>query len=1083
MARTEPPSPEAISSGTDEEYLPPPRRRGRFRWILALLLLLVALLLSWAWIERIRLADSLIADQLAALDLPASYTVESISPQRQVLRHVVVGDPARPDLTVDTVVIELAARFGLPRIGRVTLVEPRIYASLRDGTLSLGTLDPLLFPEEEGEPFAMPAFDLMLNDARALLESDYGPVGFKAAGAGNLRGGFSGILAVAAPRLALEQCRAEEATLFGRIAIDAERPVFDGPLRIARLLCPESDLTLNRYEADITGRVDRTLDGFEGRFTLAGADSRFAFGEFASLGGEGRFSWRDRALTAEYDLALDDLDLGQLRAASLGAEGTLRGRDGFARLELDGTFAGEAIRPGPALDARLAETESLVAGSLLEPIARQLRAALRSEGQDSRLAADLIVRKIGTSVAGIVPNLTLRGSSGSSLLALSRFQLSSEDGGAPQISGGFSTGGRHLPRIAGRVERDSAGRSELRLRMSEYEAGGGLVAVPELVLAQGSDGVIDIAGGVVAGGALPGGSIEGLQLPLAGRWSPSGGLAMWNRCTTLRFDGLALSDLAIGRREVQLCPPPGSAILRSDGDGTRLAAGINDLELAGSLGGTPLTLTAEAVGFALPGVLTGKGVDVRLGEGEGVARFVLPDLTARLEGDLAGTFSGVEARLAAVPLDLSGAQGNWTYRDSVLALSEASLLLEDREQLDRFRPLVARDAELRLADGVITAALLLREPRSDRAVVRAAIRHDLASGLGGADLFVEGLRFDEGLQPEEVTPLALGVVANTRGQVDGRGRIDWSGESVTSTGRFGTDGLDFAAAFGPVKGVSGTIAFTDLLGMVTAPDQRIAMVSMNPGIEVQDGEISYQLLDGYVLQINGGNWPLLGGTLNLQPGRVELGDAPQRRFALELDGLDAARFIEHMELANLAATGTFDGIIPLMFDEAGGHIENGHLVARAPGGNLSYIGELTYSDLPVMGEFAFDALKSLDYREMEIVMNGSLDGEIVTSVRFDGIRQGEIASRNFLTEEIAKLPIQFNVNIRAPFYQLITTFRSMYDPAYIRDPRELGLIDSSGNRLTPVPAPDPVPELPALRPEDLPGDEAPVQTPESETAP
>ena len=97
-----------------------------------------------------------------------------------------------------------------------------------------------------------------------------------------------------------------------------------------------------------------------------------------------------------------------------------------------------------------------------------------------------------------------------------------------------------------------------------------------------------------------------------------------------------------------------------------------------------------------------------------------------------------------------------------------------------------------------------------------------------------------------------------------------------------------------------------------------------------------------------------------------------------------------------------------------------------------------------MANFAFDALKSMDYRQMRIDMDGPLDGEIVTRVGFEGIRQGAAAKRNFLTQQIAKLPIRFNVNLRAPFYQLVTSMRSLYDPAYVRDPRALGLVGATG---------------------------------------
>jgi len=36
------------------------------------------------------------------------------------------------------------------------------------------------------------------------------------------------------------------------------------------------------------------------------------------------------------------------------------------------------------------------------------------------------------------------------------------------------------------------------------------------------------------------------------------------------------------------------------------------------------------------------------------------------------------------------------------------------------------------------------------------------------------------------------------------------------------------------------------------------------------------------------------------------------------------------------------------------------------------------------------------------------------------------------------------VNIRAPFYQLITSLKAMYDPAAVKDPRTLGLVDAQG---------------------------------------
>ena len=88
---------------------------------------------------------------------------------------------------------------------------------------------------------------------------------------------------------------------------------------------------------------------------------------------------------------------------------------------------------------------------------------------------------------------------------------------------------------------------------------------------------------------------------------------------------------------------------------------------------------------------------------------------------------------------------------------------------------------------------------------------------------------------------------------------------------------------------------------------------------------------------------------------------------------------------------------------------------------------------------------------MRIALDGSLEGEIVTRIKFDGVKQGAGAKRNFATRQLSNLPIQFNVNLRAPFFQLIGSFRSLYDSRYVADPRALGLIDKDGRPIKPAP--------------------------------
>lgn len=1035
-------------------------RHRRRRTVAAVIAGLLLLGLAVAWLARERIAGDLISSQLEELGLPARYEIESIGPRRQVLRNIVVGDPVRPDLTIERVEAVIALRQGVPAIGAVTLVKPRLYGSYRNGKLSFGSLDPVIFAESK-EPFRLPDLDLAVVDGRGLLESDFGPVGAKLDGKGALHDGFSGILAAIAPRAEIGGCRLDRASVYGTIRIASEKPRFAGPLRLAHVACPASGLSLADAGAQLEATVDQPFEGAEGKLGLRSGELALGANRVASTGGTARFTFRKQALTARYDIAGRGIDTPQAAAASLQLEGVLRGGAGFVRLETEGNLQGSGLRLGKGLDSTLASAQRAGEGTLAEALLRQLRAGLLREGRDSRLAGSFLLRRTGEILNLVVPQAALRGGSGQTLLSLSRFQLTAGGEAAPRLAANFATGGDGLPLIAGRMERRPGGQLAMRMTMAEYRAGAARMALPRLVLVQLANGSLGFAGEARLSGTLPGGHADSLALPLDGSWSSRGGFSLWRKCVTVGFDQLTLANLAFDRRKVQLCPPAGGAIVRSDARGTRVAAGAPSLDVSGRLGATPIRIRSGPVGFAVPGTLAARALDVELGPPATASRFHVANLDARIGSEVAGRFSGSDVFLNAVPLDVLDANGEWRFADGRLTLSNGAFRLEDRQADDRFQPLAARGASLQLADNLITTDAVLREPSSDREVVRTAIRHDLTTGRGSAELSVDGIVFDEKLQPDTISRLALGVVANASGTVRGNGRIAWDEKTVTSTGSFTSDSFDFAAAFGPVKGASGTIVFTDLLGLVTAPDQQLRIASINPGIEVNDGVMTFELRPNNVLAVEGGSWPFLDGKLTLQPVAMNIGVAETRRYVLVIEGLNAARFIERLELANLSATGSFDGALPLVFDENGGRIEGGLLTSRPPGGNVSYVGALTYKDLSAMANFAFDALKSLNYREMTIGMDGPLEGEIITRVSFSGISQGEGAKSNFLTNRIARLPIRFNVNIRAPFFQLMSSFKSLYDPAYLRDPRSLGLLDEQGRPVR-QPQANPVP-TPAVR--------------------
>lgn len=993
------------------------------------------------WSAREQIAVGLIDRQLAQLGLPGRYAIEGIGADRQILKNIVIGDPAHPDLTIERAEVRLSYGLLGPRIGQVILEKPRLYGAYRQGKLSFGALDAMLFPKEPSASAAgLPDLDLRIVDGRALLESDFGRLAVKTEGAGNLAGGFKGTLAAIMPSITANGCDGDRLTAYGEVSVGDGRPRFAGPVRLARLACGKT-LTAGpaAMALDVTG--DKDLGGVAIKGKLEAGEVAGPSMAAARLMLGGALAFKQGDLRGHVLSTAQGVRTAGLTAGSLGIDGDLDMKAGGQTIVFRGAVSGRGLARGAASERALAGAQTAAQGTLAAPLIARLRSALGREERGSRLTGDVALRREGARWSLVAPSATLRGGGGATLLSVSRLQVASEPDKLPTLTGNFVMAGEGLPPITGRMEPGAGGRPALKLRMAEYRAGADMLALPLLEIAQGPGGSLSFSGTALASGAIQGGAVRGLSLPIAGTIGPRGDLALWERCVTPSFASLQLSALTLDKRQLTVCPAGGQAIVRYGPQGLKAALGINALALSGRLGETPLTLNTGPVGLAWPGTLTVRGADVVLGPEATATRLRLVNLVARLGRDFTGTFDGVDAKLAAVPIDLSGAAGDWRYAGGVLTLSGVRFAAADRFQPARFKTLAGENAVLTLKDNRVTAEALLREPDSRREVLRVAVRHDLATARGHADLAVDGLVFDRnkivpgrvgGLQLRDLAPQFRGVVADAEGTVRGKGVVDWTADRVTSSGSFGTEDFAFSAAFGPVKGISGTLVFTDLIGMVTAPHQTLRVASANPGIEVNDGVIDLELLPEQVVRLNSGIWPFLGGKLRLAPGDLRMTVNEPRRFRIEIEGLDAAKFLERMELANLSATGMFDGHLPLEFDANGGRITGGQLVSRPPGGTVSYVGALSYKDLSTMANFAFDALKSLDYSSMTIGMDGNLAGDVITRVEFNGIKQGRDAKQNFITRQVARVPIKFNVNIHAPFYSLISSMNPQPPPGAFR---------------------------------------------------
>ncbi|QUT08233.1 YdbH domain-containing protein [Sphingobium phenoxybenzoativorans] len=1011
----------------------------------------LGLVLLGLWTQRAPIAENFIGRELNALDVRARYDLVSIGLRTHRIENIVLGDPARPDLTAKWVEVDLTLSGLTPGVAAVRAGGVRLRGRVHDGALSLGELDKFRDPKSTA-PFSLPNMAVALQDVRMRLDTDAGQLGIHLDGRGNLQDGFAGKLAAVMPNARFGGCGVGGATAYVDVTMREGQPRLSGPVRARALGCSASGIALAAPQADMDVTFGKALDRWTGHASLAGSALRVPGLAASRPSGRVLFDGSAYAARGQFDLASAAFKGAGATAAASRASGSwsytsapqgLRARaEGMLTVQ-NAAYGGD----DPAGSLR-----RLGADMPFGPLGVKFANAVQGIGRENRISTRFALSQRGGTGALILSDSNLASRSGARI-ALGeggRFSLSwpkvdwALDGSATMEGGG-------LPKAALRLSKRPGGGFGGQLFMDPYTAeGGASLALEPVRFTAGGGGVTRFQTEARLDGPLPGGGLRGLTLPIDGSVDGRGNLRVNPACAPVALTSLAYENVSLGRTRMTLCPADG-AILAYGPNGLSGGASVRAPLLEGRLGQSPLRLSADLirVAFARPG-FEARNADLRIGPADSPVRITAAQLTGLAAGGgMGGQLSGGAGRIGAVPLAASNFSGRWGFAKGALTVN-GGLTLSDTAAPDRFNPLDSRNFRLTMQNGRITAKGTLAEPASGATVLLADIVHDLGPGRGHADLDVPGITFSPTLQPEAITRLALGVVANAAGTVSGKGQVRWNGNAVTSDGVFRTDKMDLAAAFGPVSGLSGEIRFTDLVGLVTAPHQEVRIASVNPGIEATDGIVYYRLEPGQKVHIEGGAWPFSGGDLKLLPTTMDFSADTERYLTFRVIGLDAGAFIQKMELENISATGTFDGIMPLIFNMDGGRIAGGVLVARQDGlpplimpegvlpsipcdpqrqsGTLSYVGPVSNEQVGVFGKMAFDALKNLQYKCLSILMDGALDGEVVTNVVFNGINRGQPEQKGIASNFLG-LPFLFNIRIQAPFRGLMSTAKSFVDPS------------------------------------------------------
>ncbi|HEX7855508.1 MAG TPA: YdbH domain-containing protein [Sphingobium sp.] len=1037
----------------DEAELEARRRQSR-RAPLLVAAGMFALTLGGLWIMRAPLAENVIGRALATRNVQMSYRIASIGLRTQRIENIVLGNPRDPDLVARWMEVDISFMGLSPGVAAVRAGGVRLKGSVTDGTLSLGEVDKFIGQGGTTETM-LPDIDIALSDARAAIWTDYGPLGVDIAGKGNLRNSFAGHAALAMPVMRGEGCAAERLLANLDIAMRSGSPHVRGPVTARALGCPALGVALAGSRIDVNAQVDKQLKGVDGTARFAAAALHASGMTLGNLAGTISLRADGKSFDGKGRIGGKSLSGVGMRAGGSDLSFSFKGAMPTGK-PVEASMEGRlALRDVAAHGCDpLAGAASATAGTPFAPLVAKLARAVRDASGNNRFETRLALKSGGAGSEANLTDMHFASTSGAriDLPAGSRAAMHWPDG-RWSVAGTLTMGGGGFPQGSLVLAQGARGGVSGTLDLQPYAAANARLALAPVRFSAAPDGTSRFATTATMDGPLADGMVKGLTVPLAGALAGNGALALNGGCVPLHWQTLRVSTLALDPTALTLCPEEGRTMLRLAGGKVTGGARARNVALAGRIGSSPLKLTATDLAFALSrSGFRANQLEARIGKDEAPVILGATSLDGTLGGSgVDGRFSGGHGRIGTVPLNLSEMVGSWRFAGGRLDV-DGGLRVSDTQSDARFSPVVSRDVHLTLINGRIAANGRLQHPARGNPFARVEIAHDLSSGIGDAKFTLENLHFGSGLQPDDLTSLALGVVANVNGSVTGDGQINWTPDKVTSTGRFSTEGMNLAAAFGPVEGLSTTLHFTDLLAMETAPGQVATMKTVNPGVAVNDGRVRFQLLRNSRARIEDGEWPFAGGRLTLLPSTMDFDVKGARHLIFRVTGLEAGAFINTLELNNLSATGTYDGLFPMVFDASGGRIVGGILVARQEGmppllvenaqrltvpcdpmrqaGTLSYVGEVSNAEMGAYGKLAFDALKKLRYKCLTILLDGAVDGEFVTRIAINGVNQGSDEShKSAIMRNFLGLPFIFNVRIEAPFRGLLNTYQSFVDPS------------------------------------------------------
>jgi len=369
------------------------------------------------------------------------------------------------------------------------------------------------------------------------------------------------------------------------------------------------------------------------------------------------------------------------------------------------------------------------------------------------------------------------------------------------------------------------------------------------------------------------------------------------------------------------------------------------------------------------------------------------------EANVQADTAGLAVADTEAVIDVSGGPAGLTGG----AVDVIATTIVDKAAETRFRSVFASGA-LRLREQAWVGALTLADAERKRRLGEVAITHSMTTGRGSAEIDAGDMVFagGAGLQPMDISPIAIGMITEAEGPASFTGRVVWGPDGVTSSGRVATSGLDFTSSVGRISGMKGAIVFTSLAPLTTEVDQELSIDHVDWLVPLDDARIRLSLTTEEI-KVTRAEVQLGGGKVVLDPLDLKLGALLPTSGTLRLTGVDINNLLSNFDLADkVSIEAVVDGVVPFAFTPDGLRFADGKLFATGPGrlsikrqalsGVSADDGAATTAP-NAMTSFAYQAMENLAFSQLDAGVNSLPAGRLGVIFHLQGSHDPPVAQR------------------------------------------------------------------------------------------